>query len=112
MGRQGSGTPVRLLDEDEPSAVIAENEAGRSAFVITCDHAGNRMPRRLGTLGLAAADLERHIAWDIGAAAVSSRLATMLDAGLIRQTSSRLGVGCNPPPHPPSSTVGTHQATP
>ena len=112
MGRQGSGTPVRLLDEDEPSAVIAENEAGRSAFVITCDHAGNRMPRRLGTLGLAAADLERHIAWDIGAAAVSSRLATMLDAVLIRQTYSRLVIDCNRAPDAPSSIVEISEATP
>src|SRR5258708_38385464 len=105
MGRQGSGTPVRLLDEDEPSAVIAENEAGRSAFVITCDHAGNRMPRRLGTLGLAAADLERHIAWDIGAAAVSSRLATLLGAVLHRQTSSPPRVDRKRAPDPPDSIV-------
>src|SRR5260221_11877664 len=95
MGRQGSGTPVRLLDEDEPSAVIAENEAGRSAFVITCDHAGNRMPRRLGTLGLAAADLERHIPWDIGAAAGSSRLATTPGPGRIRPPYSRVPIHAN-----------------
>src|SRR5260370_406198 len=70
------------------------------------------MPRRLGTLGLAAADLERHIAWDIGAAAVSSRLATMLDAVLIRQTYSRLVIDCNRAPDAPSSIVEISEATP
>lgn len=100
-----------LLDEDEPSAVIVENEAGRSAFVITCDHASNRIPRRLGTLGLAAPDLERHIAWDIGAAGVSSLLAALLDAVLIRQTYSGLVIDCNRAPHLPSSIVETSEAT-
>src|SRR5258708_2444831 len=110
--RPGSPTPLPLLDEDEPSPVIVENEAGRSAFVIACDHAGNRIPRRLGMLGLAAPDLERHIAWDIGAGAVSSRLAAMLDAVLIRQTYSRLVIDCNRAPDAPSSIVAISEATP
>jgi len=101
-----------LLDEDEPGAVVVENAAGRSDFVIACDHAGNRLPRRLGTLGLAAAEFERHIAWDIGAAAVSSRLAQRLDAVLIRQTYSRLVIDCNRAPDAPSSIVALSEATP
>src|SRR5260370_36929308 len=70
------------------------------------------MPRRLGPVGLAAPDLERHIAWDIGAAAVASRLATMLDAVLIRQTYSRLVIDCNRAPDAPSSIVEISEATP
>ncbi len=112
MERPGSPTPLPLLDEDEPSAVIVENEAGRSDFVIACDHAGNRIPRRLGMLGLAAPDLARHIAWDIGAGAVASRLAAMLDAVLIRQTYSRLVIDCNRAPDAPSSIVEVSEATP
>lgn len=104
--------PMQVLDEDEPSAVNAENEAGRSALVIACDHAGNRIPRRLGTLGLAAMDLERHIAWDIGAGAVSSLLVSRLDAVLIRQTYSRLVIDCNRAPQAPSSIVEISEATP
>jgi predicted N-formylglutamate amidohydrolase len=110
MEHAGSRTP--LLDQDEPGAVTVENEAGRSDFVITCEHAGNRLPRRLGTLGLAAPDLERHIAWDIGAAGVASRLAAMLDAVLIRQTYSRLVIDCNRAPDAPTSIVEISEATP
>jgi predicted N-formylglutamate amidohydrolase len=104
--------PEPLLDEDEPSAVMAENEAGRSDFVIACDHASNRIPHRLGALGLAAPELERHIAWDIGAAAVSSRLAALLGAVLFRQSYSRLVIDCNRAPDAPSSIVEISEATP
>ena len=41
-------------------------------FVVVCEHASNRLPRALGTLGLWPADLERHIAWDPGAADVAA----------------------------------------
>jgi predicted N-formylglutamate amidohydrolase len=102
---------MQLLDQDEPSAVTTENEAGRSDFLITCDHAGNRLPRRLGTLGLKPADLERHIAWDIGAGAVSARLAALLDAVLIRQTYSRLVIDCNRAPDAPTSIVEVSEDT-
>jgi predicted N-formylglutamate amidohydrolase len=56
-----------LLSADEPPACLEENSAGRSNFVIVVDHASARIPRRLGNLGLPAAELSRHIAWDIGA---------------------------------------------
>jgi len=38
---------------------------GASPFVIMVDHAGHRIPKRLGDLGLPASELLRHIAWDI-----------------------------------------------
>jgi predicted N-formylglutamate amidohydrolase len=104
--------PTELLDADEPRPVIVENETGASPFVITCDHAGNRLPRRLGTLGLGAAELERHIAWDIGAAGVASRLAARIDAILIGQTYSRLVIDCNRAPYASSSIVALSEATP
>jgi ParE toxin of type II toxin-antitoxin system, parDE len=62
--------PTRLLAPDEPQPVTATNEGGRSAFIIVADHAGNYLPRRLRSLGLGPAELERHIAWDIGVGAV------------------------------------------
>ena len=64
-----------LLSHDEPPAFRLEREDAHSEFLIVCDHAGSRIPLELGTLGLDAADLERHIAWDIGAAAVSRAIA-------------------------------------
>jgi predicted N-formylglutamate amidohydrolase len=65
--------------------------------VIQCDHASNRIPRALGRLGLPESELERHIAWDIGAGAVARELARILDAWLILQNYSRLVIDCNRP---------------
>ena len=53
---------------------LEERRTGRSNFVIVVDHASRRIPRRLGDLGLPAAELQRHIAWDIGALGVARRL--------------------------------------
>jgi predicted N-formylglutamate amidohydrolase len=41
--------------------------------VITCDHASNRVPPDVngGDLGLPPEDMERHIAYDVGAAGVA-----------------------------------------
>ena len=62
--------PDNLLAADEPAPVTVHNENGRSPFLIVADHAGNSMPRALGRLGVAETECERHIAWDIGIAAV------------------------------------------
>jgi predicted N-formylglutamate amidohydrolase len=102
---------ARLLAADEPAAFTVEHPEGRSPFFLTCDHAGRRLPRRLGNLGLPAAELERHIAWDIGAAALSRRLAEKLDAFLILQTYSRLVIDCNRAPGVPTSIVALSEHT-
>lgn len=86
-----------LLAADEPPPYSIENVQGESPFFFTCDHAGRRIPRALGDLGLDARELQRHIAWDIGAAGVMSHLAARLDAFAIAQTYSRLVVDCNRP---------------
>ena len=87
----------------EPDPVTVYNSDGTSPLVLVADHAGNRLPRALGTLGLAEPELERHIAWDIGLDGVAHRLADALDAVLIRQNYSRLVVDCNRPPGSPAS---------
>jgi predicted N-formylglutamate amidohydrolase len=86
-----------LLAPDEPAAFQIIREAGQSPFLFTCDHAGALIPRKLNGLGLAAQELQRHIAWDIGAAAVVAKLAARLDAVSILQTYSRLVIDCNRP---------------
>jgi predicted N-formylglutamate amidohydrolase len=101
-----------LLEADEPDPVMVANPAGASAVFIACDHAGRRMPRRLGTLGLAEPDLSRHIAWDIGAWGVSLKLAAALDACAIGQTYSRLVIDCNRRPDVASSIPEISEATP
>ena len=102
----------KLLAPDEPPAFQIVRERGKSAYFLTCDHGGNLLPRALGTLGLVPADLERHIAWDLGAAALARRLADALDAFLIVQTYSRLAIDCNRPPHSPSSIAPISELTP
>ncbi|HEV8678077.1 MAG TPA: N-formylglutamate amidohydrolase, partial [Stellaceae bacterium] len=65
----------------------------------TADHAGRAIPRLLGTLGLPDSELGRHIAWDIGIAGVTEKLAQALDATAVLQTYSRLVIDCNRQPH-------------
>ena len=82
-------TPDKLLAADEPAPVTVHNEYGRSPFLIVADHAGNFVPRALGRLGIPEAELERHIAWDIGIAAIGRLLSDKLDATLVQQNYSR-----------------------
>jgi predicted N-formylglutamate amidohydrolase len=88
-------TPLLAADEPPPFELV--NPAGRGAAVLTCDHAANRIPRSLGSLGLAPVDLARHIAWDLGAAELARGLADRLDAPLILGGWSRLVVDLNRP---------------
>lgn len=83
-----------------PGAIAAariSNERGASPYVLVCDHASNHIPPALGTLGLAPADLERHVAWDPGALPVAEAMARSLDAALCASTMSRLVIDPNRP---------------
>jgi predicted N-formylglutamate amidohydrolase len=93
----------RLLAADEPPPVLEERRHGASKFVIVVDHAGARIPRRLDDLGLPAAELQRHIAWDIGALGLARGISEALDAPLIAQNYSRLVIDCNRDPRAPTS---------
>lgn len=92
-----------LLAPDEPSPVTIHNAGGTSPLLLVADHAGNRIPRVLGDLGVSDEERARHIGWDIGIAGVSRHLADTLDAVLIQQNYSRLVIDCNRPPGVPSS---------
>jgi predicted N-formylglutamate amidohydrolase len=85
-----------LEGEDDP--VLQVNGGGRSPCVLIAEHAANRLPKTLGTLGLNEPDLERHIAWDIGAERVARLLSRLIDAPLLLQRYSRLAYDCNRPP--------------
>jgi predicted N-formylglutamate amidohydrolase len=102
---------MTMLEADEPDPVMVVRERGASVIMIACDHAGRRLPRRLGTLGLTEPDLSRHIAWDIGAWGVSLKLAAALDACTIGQTYSRLAIDCNRQPSVPSSIPEISEST-
>jgi predicted N-formylglutamate amidohydrolase len=87
----------RFIAGDEPPPFEVVEGRMSSPYVVQCDHASNRIPRALGTLGLPERELERHIAWDIGAKEVARHLARALDAWLILQNYSRLVIDCNRP---------------
>jgi predicted N-formylglutamate amidohydrolase len=63
--------------------------------LIICDHASNAIPPGYATLGLPREALERHIAYDIGAAHVTRALARILSAPAVLSTYSRLVIDPN-----------------
>jgi len=74
-----------------------EGEGRKSRWVVTCDHASNRVPPEVagGDLGLPPEDMARHIAYDVGAAGVARSLAAALDAPVIVSDFSRLVIDPN-----------------
>ena len=84
-------------------AVTAVNAAGASLFVLLCEHASNFIPAEYEGLGLPQAELNRHIAWDIGVAELSRQLSGRLDAPLFLAGYSRLLIDCNRPIGAPTS---------
>lgn len=66
-----------------------------AGLLLVCDHASNALPPEYGSLGLGAEAFERHIAYDIGAAGVTRRLAKLLDAPAVLSRFSRLLIDPN-----------------
>ena len=93
---------------DAPSAdfirpVETLNAAGRGPVVLVCEHASNHIPAPFGDLGLQAAELDSHIAWDPGALGVAKAMSAALDAPLVAGRLSRLLYDCNRPPASPDA---------
>lgn len=102
--------PVSLTDgEDHPFLLV--NGSGSSPYVLVCEHAGNRVPKALGNLGLSPDQLQMHIAWDIGAEGVARLLSKLLDAPLALQRYSRLAYDCNRPPESPGAMPEISETT-
>jgi predicted N-formylglutamate amidohydrolase len=74
-----------------------EGETRPSRWLVTCDHASNHVPDWIcgGDLGIAPADMARHIAYDVGAAGLAAELAQRLDAPAIYSNFSRLVIDPN-----------------
>ncbi|MDX2485247.1 MAG: N-formylglutamate amidohydrolase [Pseudodonghicola sp.] len=72
-----------------------ETRPGR--WLITCDHASNTVPPQVGggDLGLPRPDMERHIAYDVGAYGVARHLGELLDGPVIASNFSRLVIDPN-----------------
>lgn len=86
---------LRPTVDVEPPAFHVLNPAGRARALLVCDHASNALPRAYGTLGIAEAKMFDHIAWDVGAAAVTRHLSARLDATAVMGGTSRLFVDLN-----------------
>lgn len=67
----------------------------KSGLVLIADHAGRQLPPEYGTLGLAAHEFDRHIAYDIGVEAVTRALAQQLNAAAVLAHFSRLLIDAN-----------------
>jgi predicted N-formylglutamate amidohydrolase len=87
------------------------NPSGTSPVVLLCEHASNFIPAEYAGLGLSSADLERHIAWDIGVAGVTRRLSNLLDAPAFLGRYSRLLIDLNRPLRSPTSIVTRSEST-
>ncbi|MEO1539624.1 MAG: N-formylglutamate amidohydrolase [Pseudomonadota bacterium] len=68
-----------------------------SRTILICDHASNAVPSEIhgGSLGLPSEDMERHIAYDVGARGVTLKLAELLGAAAVLSTFSRLVIDPN-----------------
>src|SRR5215212_12254762 len=79
----------------EPHPVEVVPGSVQSGILILCDHASNAVPPDLSDLGLPESEFGRHIAYDIGAAAVTRSLARRLGAPAILTQFSRLVIDPN-----------------
>ena len=86
-----------LLSAGDPAPVEVAFPDGASPVFLVCEHAGRAVPERLGDLGVSPADMDRHVAWDVGAGPVARMMAQRLGATLVLQNFSRLVVDCNRP---------------
>lgn len=73
--------------------ITGQNRPGR--WLVTCDHATNRVPEAIGDLGIGPADMARHIAYDVGAAGLARALGEALDSPVICSDFSRLVIDPN-----------------
>lgn len=95
--------PENLIGPADPPPYEIVNPDGAASMLIVCDHASRAFPKGMDFLELDQSQLERHIAWDIGAAAVTRRLSEKLDAAAVLAGYSRLLIDVNRQPGDPQS---------
>lgn len=89
----------------------SEGEDRQGPWVVTCDHATNRVPPEFGPLGLPEDEMQRHIAWDIGALGVARALGDLLDAPVVWSDFSRLVIDPNRGPDDPTLLMKLYDGT-
>ena len=116
MSRDFTALPsgdLHLLSAEDPPAVTIYNAQAleSSPVLLICDHASNAMPQTVQNLGLNDHNLTRHIAYDIGSAAMTRRLADIMDAPAVMAGYSRLLVDLNRDPQDPGSIPAVSDRT-
>jgi predicted N-formylglutamate amidohydrolase len=94
-----------LIGAGDPPPFEIVRPEGKAPILLVCDHASRTIPRALGDLGLDEAALRLHIAYDIGAAELTRKLAGRLDAQAVLAGYSRLLIDCNRQPGDPQSIL-------
>lgn len=78
-------------------AFETHGEERTGPWLVTCDHASNRVPDWVngGDLGIAPEDMARHIAYDVGARGLSLALGEALNSPVVCSDFSRLVIDPN-----------------
>lgn len=101
-----------LLAADEPPAYDILNAGGDPRIILTCEHAGDIVPRKLDLLGMSPDDYKCHYAVDIGVRDVTRYLSGMLNAPAILANYSRLVVDLNRAVDHPTTFAPTGEGKP
>ena len=84
-----------LIGPEDPPPVEILNPDSDPKLLLVCDHASRNFPAAMNKLGLDDPALDRHIAWDIGAGAVTRLLAARFSSTAVLAVYSRLIVDYN-----------------
>lgn len=87
-----TGLPAAPRAPGEVEFIVGDPATG---LLLLCDHASNAIPAELAGLGLPPDELERHIAYDIGAAAMTRAMAARLGCPAVLSHFSRLLIDPN-----------------
>lgn len=87
-----AGPRIGAAEDDSYRILGGRADAG---LILICDHAENTLPAAYGSLGLPSEQLQRHIAYDIGAKGVVERVAQLLDVPAVLSRFSRLLIDPN-----------------
>ena len=104
-----SRTPI---EQPDPAPFEIVNGDGKARMLLVCDHASRIVPSGLNRLGLEEHHFTKHIAYDIGAAAITRMLAERLDAPAVLSGVSRLVVDLNRAAEDPGAIPKTSDTIP
>ena len=97
--------PWPLIGPEDPPPFQVVNGEGSAPFLLVCDHASRAIPHHMKQLGVADWVLERHVACDIGARALTLALSERFDAPAVLAGYSRLVVDLNRQLHDASAFI-------